>query len=495
MSKDPARKSTDRLALSSAGNGKGTVRHKSANRTPSAKAPGRGGHEPAGSGTRPKANDLTPPGRDRGRGTPGNAANQTTPGHHNLAGRGTRGNSANQQTTPSRHNLAGRGTRGNSANQQTTPSRHNLAGRGTQYQPNDLRRTPPGRGIISPGENGRGEQGRKPNVDDLWKAVHDLTKNVSALSRTVQVNQEETRETTKQIIDMIEDQNQTQPQAIPATPGTPKKMPRALPGEAKRIYRGLGEDMTYNGQAKFMGDQHNEEVTRRITEAIKDGDVPYRDSHIKKACRNIHNNLRRREKSERDGTLAVNQDKSKRGNRRTRLRDLRATVGKDCLTPAELEFLSVAKPDLMSDEETDEEQPNTWLVRRPAWRCKKLTQIVDRCQPGVDKLVMKSRKLRNRRVMTDQPSRRSIPDTVDKVYLDVGGGEEVVQSEEVMQGEEVVQSEEEEQGEEVVQSEEEEQGEEEEHYEEEDLEDNEGTSGDESEMSSEEETSMRSVSD
>ncbi|CAH1242431.1 Hypp6687 [Branchiostoma lanceolatum] len=43
------------------------------------------------------------------------------------------------------------------------------------------------------------------------------------------------------------------------------------------------------------------------------------------------------------------------------LRDNRVKVGEGCLNPAELEYLRVAKPDLMSDEETDEENPNTWL--------------------------------------------------------------------------------------------------------------------------------------
>ncbi|CAH1242320.1 Hypp6575 [Branchiostoma lanceolatum] len=107
-----------------------------------------------------------------------------------------------------------------------------------------------------------------------------------------------------------------------------------------------------------------------------------------------------------------------------RLRDLRATVGEGCLIPAELEYLREANPDLMSDEETDEENANTWLVRRPAWWCSKLTKTVDRCQPAFDRQVAKSRKLRHVRVMTDQPSRRCIPvDTVDKEYLNVVGDE------------------------------------------------------------------------
>ncbi|CAH1242430.1 Hypp6686 [Branchiostoma lanceolatum] len=96
------------------------------------------------------------------------------------------------------------------------------------------------------------------------------------------------------------------------------------------------------------------------------------------------------------------------------LRDLRATVGEGCLNPAELEYQG-GNPDLMSDEETDEENAKTWLVRRPAWWCSKLTKIIDRCQPAFDRQVAESRKLRHVRVMTDQPSRRCIPvDTVDK---------------------------------------------------------------------------------
>ncbi|KAI8479723.1 hypothetical protein Bbelb_425260 [Branchiostoma belcheri] len=49
------------------------------------------------------------------------------------------------------------------------------------------------------------------------------------------------------------------------------------------------------------------------------------------------------------------------------------------------------KPDLMSDEETDEDHDNTWFVRRPAWRSDRLTMVINQLQPGVDKLIASQR--------------------------------------------------------------------------------------------------------
>eukprot|EP00058_Branchiostoma_floridae_P021975 XP_002607465.1 hypothetical protein BRAFLDRAFT_69897 [Branchiostoma floridae] len=64
------------------------------------------------------------------------------------------------------------------------------------------------------------------------------------------------------------------------------------------------------------------------------------------------------------------------------MKDLRVKIGQDFLSPADLKYLSDARLELMSDEETDEEREKTWVVRRPSWRAKKLTRIIDRCQPG-----------------------------------------------------------------------------------------------------------------
>eukprot|EP00058_Branchiostoma_floridae_P002250 XP_002587738.1 hypothetical protein BRAFLDRAFT_94641 [Branchiostoma floridae] len=79
--------------------------------------------------------------------------------------------------------------------------------------------------------------------------------------------------------------------------------------EIRNIF-GQGIWITKN---RFMEGQHNQEVTRRITQAIKDGDVTYSDRAIRKACRSIQYNIRRVEKREREGKTAADADKTKRG--------------------------------------------------------------------------------------------------------------------------------------------------------------------------------------
>ncbi|KAI8487994.1 hypothetical protein Bbelb_344420 [Branchiostoma belcheri] len=79
-----------------------------------------------------------------------------------------------------------------------------------------------------------------------------------------------------------------------------------LSREARQIYKALTVDSDEMALAYRPGENfssmHNAGVTRKIIEALKDGgEMTYRGSQLKMACRNIHDGLRRKEKEERGG--------------------------------------------------------------------------------------------------------------------------------------------------------------------------------------------------
>eukprot|EP00058_Branchiostoma_floridae_P022005 XP_002607495.1 hypothetical protein BRAFLDRAFT_69926 [Branchiostoma floridae] len=80
-----------------------------------------------------------------------------------------------------------------------------------------------------------------------------------------------------------------------------------------------------------------------------------------------------------------------------RLKKVRAKVGQEFLSPADLKYLGDDKHD-MSDEETDEEREKTWVVKRPSWRSKRLTRIIDRCQPAKEAFIAKTPQTRYTRM-------------------------------------------------------------------------------------------------
>ncbi|CAH1266689.1 Hypp3517 [Branchiostoma lanceolatum] len=73
------------------------------------------------------------------------------------------------------------------------------------------------------------------------------------------------------------------------------------------------------------------------------------------ACRNVHNNLRRKEKFESDGRTAETQDRSDRGNRRHK------NEGWPGLAESGRFGISNANADLKYDEETDDNNANMWM--------------------------------------------------------------------------------------------------------------------------------------
>ena len=97
------------------------------------------------------------------------------------------------------------------------------------------------------------------------------------------------------------------------------------------------------------------------------------------------------------------------------LLERRQSAGKGVLTAKDQKFLAEAHQYLMSDEESDMDGKNTWLIRSPTWRSKRLNEILLLCDTELEKKQGKNKK-RNRRVRSNEPCTRSPPD-VGKEYL------------------------------------------------------------------------------
>ncbi|KAI8493035.1 hypothetical protein Bbelb_290390 [Branchiostoma belcheri] len=267
-------------------------------------------------------------------------------------------------------------------------------------------------------------------TNSLGVAVSKIRKDQKELAREVERN----RESQGEIIDLLKELKDRPAAPAPPLPSTPKKVPNELALEVKRIHKALGEEHQFRGNELFTSD-HNQSTYQVIRREVLDGPVEYRQSHIKKAIRNCHENLRRADKNRRLGLAEKKKTDSKKLKRKHRLKDDRIEVGRTFLSPRDRQFLEgISKaPLLMSDEDTDPEDPDhTWLVKQPAWRSERLNGILKLCQAKLDKT--KASRQCHRRKMTTTPSPRPRPPSVASCYLlpeDEEGGDQEAGSEPV----------------------------------------------------------------
>ncbi|XP_019632057.1 PREDICTED: uncharacterized protein C14orf93-like [Branchiostoma belcheri] len=261
-----------------------------------------------------------------------------------------------------------------------------------------------------------------PSKKDIWRVLSALSEQVTELKK----GQEEMKAEMKKSLDGIQTTVDSQPTSLPPAPATPKKVPPMLSRKVREIHNGLGE-MQYRGSELFKSD-HNKKVTEMIQRAVRDDqdpNKPWKRSHISRSCSNYHETVRRRERRAAAGKDEEDALESKRNNRRTRLLERRQLAGRGVLTAEDQRLLDDAKPRLMSDEESEIDDKDTWLVRSPTWRSKRFNKILLLCDTELDKKPDKNNK-RTRRVRTNQPCTRSPPD-VEKVYLKTDEDTEEVQ--------------------------------------------------------------------
>lgn len=63
----------------------------------------------------------------------------------------------------------------------------------------------------------------------------------------------------------------------------------------------------------------------------------------------------------------------------------------------------MALPEVMSDEESDEEDPNILLLRKPKWRCKEAEDLYDK----LDQVAKSNGRPRKPRVLSEPSGRRA----------------------------------------------------------------------------------------
>ncbi|XP_066296863.1 uncharacterized protein [Branchiostoma lanceolatum] len=258
--------------------------------------------------------------------------------------------------------------------------------------------------------------GQEPSTRMIWKALNNVAAEVKGLKDLAKTTHKETMDVSGQILTFLHNQA-TPPQPLGPQPRTPRKLPPQLRREVRQIYSSLDvdEEVLYKDGECFTS-VHNKGVTRMIIQAVKDGNGSYRESEMKMACRNIHDNLRRRAREETLGVTDQKKKEKKHRSRQERLRTDRVEVGKKILSKDDLKFLEAAPRKLMSDEEAGENK--TWIVRHPRWRSPRLTRIVQKCQAILDKQVTSKRNSHVRQdtgLLSDRP----MPTDVASCYLDV----------------------------------------------------------------------------
>ncbi|XP_019641522.1 PREDICTED: uncharacterized protein C14orf93-like [Branchiostoma belcheri] len=310
----------------------------------------------------------------------------------------------------------------------TTPTGRQLSG--LLSRSDKRKKTPKDSSGSSPGEAG-------PSNKDIWRALSTLSDAVSQFQGGLDSLKGEMKKGLDDIMAKIEEQP---PPAPASTAATPTKVPSRLSRKVREIHNGLG-DMEFKGAETFKSD-HNRAVTKLIERALRDDPETgeqWHASHITKSCKNYHDTIRRREKSIALGKDEAQKKERKRTNRRTRLFDRRKLAGKAVLSRAEQEFLEGAKACLMSEEETDTEDCDRWLVKQPSWRSRKLEKILNKCKQAMEKKA-KSRRA-TPRIPSDLPSSEATPTKVGRAYVrsrseeEAAGGSQV-ETEEIEDGDE-----------------------------------------------------------
>ncbi|KAI8488885.1 uncharacterized protein LOC144928532 [Branchiostoma floridae x Branchiostoma belcheri] len=267
----------------------------------------------------------------------------------------------------------------------------------------------------------------EPTNRMMWRALNNVAKDIKQLKEMTEKSLAVGNQVLESLQSQTTDHEATGPP--PSTPRTPRKLPADLRREARQIYKALTVDSDEMALAYRPGENfssmHNAGVTRKIIEALKDGgEMTYRGSQLKMACRNIHDGLRRKEKEEREGTSDFHKRRRKLFNRRSRLLKVRKRVGKHCLSTQEVSYLKGAKATLMSDEESAcEEGEKIFVVRKPPWRSQRLNNIICKCQKYIDKNVKPSSNT-TRRKMSNLPCSRSAPNVKRKYLIDGDQGTE-----------------------------------------------------------------------
>ncbi|CAH1248745.1 Hypp8372 [Branchiostoma lanceolatum] len=276
--------------------------------------------------------------------------------------------------------------------------------------------------------------GQEPSTRMIWKALNNVAAEVKGLKDLAKTTHKETMDVSGQILTFSSQPGNPSSAPWASAKNTEEASPPQLrtfgllnvpakggsntsKREVRQIYSSLDvdEEVLYKDGECFTS-VHNKGVTRMIIQAVKDGNGSYRESQMKMACRNIHDNLRRRAREETLGVTDQKKKEKKHRSRQERLRTDRVEVGKKILSKDDLKFLEAAPRKLMSDEEAGENK--TWIVRHPRWRSPRLTRIVQKCQAILDKQVTSKRNSHVRQdtgLLSDRP----MPTDVASCYLDV----------------------------------------------------------------------------
>ncbi|KAG9268860.1 hypothetical protein AMEX_G17886 [Astyanax mexicanus] len=216
-------------------------------------------------------------------------------------------------------------------------------------------------------------------LDDVWKVMSGIVTNIQELKEEVRNNGRAIREMEEKLDGVLSVRKKHA-----SCSGV--KVPGGLSAAVRQVHRQLGEDLQWKvGPNDCFRSKHNEQVTKSVTEAIKDsGDAWGPDSLLRKACNRYFENLKSQKKLDLEGTTDVSKRKKTLTSRRDRLFKKRVKVGREILSQDDFDHLLNADPNFMSDEESDEDDKGVFIVKPPRWREKRLTAIVQQCQQVLD---------------------------------------------------------------------------------------------------------------
>ncbi|XP_041842008.1 uncharacterized protein LOC121640359 [Melanotaenia boesemani] len=248
--------------------------------------------------------------------------------------------------------------------------------------------------------------------DDMWRALSSINWKMDKMMEMMSVKLGELTEAVENIKDQLA---AGAVMAANVEPRTAPHISKSLSHEVKRIHRSLEDGHKYRGNEKFTS-QHNSAVTDLVSQRISDQEE-YDLSLIRRACNRYYENIKRESKLTEENKMEEDRRAKALNNRRHRLLSSRRSVARSILTDEDCKYLDGAAACLMSDEETDTEDRDTWKVYPPEWRATRLSDIVERCQRQLVELQKMSCRMVHRRVPSGTYSKRQPPKGINSIYL------------------------------------------------------------------------------
>ncbi|XP_024116690.1 uncharacterized protein LOC112138368 [Oryzias melastigma] len=166
------------------------------------------------------------------------------------------------------------------------------------------------------------------------------------------------------------------------TPDT--KTPTELSTLVRHIYINLGEQLQWKVRpTDHFRTKHNEEVTATVVQAVKDVEPNWSYHQVRRACNRAFENIKSRERIEREGRKDDVKRRKLLTSRRDRLFRKRVKIAEKILNQEDLLYIQGSNSNFVSDEESDEEKTG-FNFSSPKWRSTRLTRLMAQCQKELD---------------------------------------------------------------------------------------------------------------